>query len=194
MESMEKVAGSLTGLQEMIVMLANGAPVTGRAWLQMEMFVLSRIHGHLGRDARYAAGRTGPYSRVVEACLERLVGSGMAFEGAGGITLTAAGRAAAEGIMLAASGHAAESVRSIKEFINAMSADELMCYACMAYKGIVEESSERERIVAGAEDILLGMVWEDKISIGRVAELIDKSIEYVRNKLRSQGYLIPTYC
>lgn len=192
MESMERAEVRLDLLQENVLLLAaaDGGHVPGRDWLQMQMRLMSEGSDALGAAAGYGPGPAGPYSAAVDGALGRLLRTGLALELSGAIFPTAAGRDAAAALAAGADPDELRGVVECKGLFNGMTRDELVCYACLEYPDLTAGSAERDRVMAAADDIVLGMVWKGIISMGRASDLLGKGYHYVMDRLNAQGYQV----
>lgn len=161
-------------IRRYILLLAGegGMGVRGRAMLQKMLYVLTKDIGDGGVESTFKPHDYGPYSQQAADELDGLSRDGLVSRASGKVTLTPAGRAAAEDAGRSRDEIEAASLRGCKRFFNSLSSDQALLYIHLLYPDMATDSRAHNDIALRAEDIVMGMVKEGKISQGRAAEML----------------------
>ena len=188
----EKVLRTLTDIQSIIILLAKAenTPIKGRTWLQKEMFLLAERVEKIREDASYEPDLMGPYSDVIEEELIQLENLGIVSIDDNKISITPSGKRIAKILEKKESVDVLQYIKDYKEFLNDLSQDELLCFVYSARPDMTEESVKREKLKPKMEKVLLNLVVKEKISKSRAAELLNKDLEYVINKLKDKQKIL----
>ena len=73
-----------------------------------------------------------------------------------------------------------------KKFLNDLTTKELLAYIYSAHPGMTEESIEYENLKPNMEYYILSLIKKQKISTQRAAELLDKSQNYIIEKMKNE--------
>lgn len=188
----EKVLRTLTDIQSIIILLAKAenTPIKGRTWLQKEMFLLADRVEKIRDDASYEPDLMGPYSDVIEEELIQLENLGIVSIDDNKISITPSGKQIAKILEKKESADVLQYIKDYKEFLNDLSQDELLCFVYSSRPDMTEESVKREKLKPKMEKVLLNLVVKEKISKSRAAELLNKDLEYVINKLKDKQKIL----
>ena len=188
----EKVLRTLTDIQSMIILLANAGniPIKGRTWLQKEMFLLAERIEKIREDTSYEPDLMGPYSDVLEEELVQLENLGIISIDDNKISITSSGKQIAKILEKKESAEVLQYINDYKEFLNDLSQDELLCFVYSARPDMTKESVKYEKLKPKMEKVLLNLVIKEKISKSRAAELLNKDLEYILDKLKSKQKIL----
>lgn len=177
-------------VQKYLVQLADadgGAPIRDRDRLQKMMFLASEADGDLDRECRFEPDSRGPHSEVINEELEHLAGIGVLRKIGGGVGITRKGRRIARETSRSCNADTCLMILNLKEFLNDMTAKELVGYVCTAHPEMACKSAEYERIKPQVEGILLALIRKGKITSGRAANLLGKPRHYVIGLMKEAG-------
>ena len=194
MDLHRKILDTTDPLQRLIVLLAasdGGAPIMGQAKLQKMMFLLSRMSDDMAGRCRYGAGSCGPYSGIVAKAARRLGEIGaLHFDDRGeGISITPAGRRAAEEIAGGEDGNTLDIIDSCKDMLNDLPADEALAYVYSSYPSMAGRSAAYGRIRRNMERHIMSMLEKEKISSERAAELLGMPLDHILRRRAGCGSL-----
>lgn len=175
--------------RKLVIMLAHaggGSPVRDEAKMQNLAFMLSSADG--GEEKMgFRPGAHGPHSDMVEGEVRHLNDLGILSIDGGKARLTSAGRAVAERLAEEDPG-AFETVARYKEMFNDMSDDEILTYVRLAYPAMASSSPAADK--PGAEEHVMSMLRNEKISASKAAELLGESVEYVIDAAFKRGIYV----
>lgn len=177
-------------VQKYLVLLADadgGAPIRDRDRLQKMMFLASEADGDLDRECRFEPDSRGPHSEVINEEVEYLAGIGVLHKIGGGVGITRKGRRIAKETSRSCNADTCLMTLNLKEFLNDMTARELVGYICAAYPETARESAEYERIKPQIEGMLLALIRKGKITSGHAARLLDKPRHYIIGLMKEAG-------
>ena len=188
----EKVLRTLTDIQSIIILLANAGniPIKGRTWLQKEMFLLAERVEKIREDASYEPDLMGPYSDVIEEELTQLENLGVVSIDDNKISITSSGKQVAKILEKKESIEVLQYIRDYKEFLNDLSQDELLCFVYSSRPDMTKESVKYEKLKPKMEKVLLNLVMKEKISKSRAAELLNKDLGYILDKLKDKQKIL----
>ena len=188
----ERVLRTLTDIQSMIILLANAGniPIKGRTWLQKEMFLLAERIEKIREDASYEPDLMGPYSDVLEEELTQLENLGIISIDDNKISITSSGKQIAKILEKKESAEVLRYIKDYKEFLNDLSQDELLCFVYSSRPDMTKESVKYEKLKPKMEKVLLNLVIKEKISKSRAAELLNKDLEYILDKLKNKQKIL----
>ena len=188
----ERVLRTLTDIQSMIILLANAGniPIKGRTWLQKEMFLLAERIEKIREDASYEPDLMGPYSDVLEEELTQLENLGIISIDDNKISITSSGKQIAKILEKKESAEVLQYIKDYKEFLNDLSQDELLCFVYSSRPDMTKESVKYEKLKPKMEKVLLNLVIKEKISKSRAAELLNKDLEYILDKLKGKQKIL----
>ena len=188
----EKVLRTLTDIQSIIILLANSGnyPIKGRTWLQKEMFLLAERVEKIREDASYEPDLMGPYSDVIEEELIQLENLGIVSIDNNKISITPSGKQVAKILEKKEPVEVLQYIRDYKEFLNDLSQDELLCFVYSSRPDMRQESVKYEKLKPKMEKVLLNLVMKEKISKSRAAELLNKDLEYIIDKLKDKQKIL----
>ncbi len=179
-------------LQKFIILLAaaNDEPIKGRLKLQKMMFLLSDKIDEIKEQSSYDADNYGPYSEVVDEESQFLEQIGVLSSGPGEILITKEGKEIANELMKNENPSMVSTLREYKKFLNDLTSKELLAYVYSAYPDMAEESAEYENLKPNMEHYLFSLIKKQKISAQRAAELLNKSQDYIIEKMKEKGIMI----
>ena len=188
----EKVLRTLTDIQSIIILLVNAGniPIKGKTWLQKEMFLLAERVEKIREDASYEPDLMGPYSDVIEEELIQLENLGVVSIDDNKISITSSGKQVARILEKKESIEVLQYIGDYKEFLNDLSQDELFCFVYSSRPDMTKESVKYEKLKPKMEKVLLNLVMKEKISKSRAAELLNKDLEYILDKLKAQQKIL----
>ena len=188
----EKVLRTLTDIQSIIILLANAGniPIKGKTWLQKEMFLLAERVEKVREDASYEADLMGPYSDVIEEELTQLEKIGIVSIDDNKISITYRGKKIARILEKKEAVEVLQYIKDYKEFLNDLSQDELLCFVYSSRPDMTKESVKYEKLKPKMEKVLLNLVIKEKISKSRAAELLNKDVEYILDKLKDKQRIL----
>lgn len=188
----EKVLRTLTDIQSIIILLANAGniPIKGRTWLQKEMFLLSERVEKIREDVSYEPDLMGPYSDVIEEELIQLENLGIVLIDDNKISITPSGKQVARILEKKEPVEVLQYIKDYKEFLNDLSQDELLCFVYSSRPDMTKESVKFEKLKPKMEKVLLNLVMKEKISKSRAAELLNKDLEYIIDKLKDKQKIL----
>ena len=140
--------------------------------LQKMLYVLTKDIGDGGVESTFKPHDYGPYSQQAADELDGLSRDGLVSRASGRVALTPAGRAAAEDAGRSRGEIEAASLRGCKRFFNSLSSEQALLYIHLLYPDMAADSRAHNDVALRAEDIVMGMVKEGKISQGRAAEML----------------------
>ena len=184
----ERVPEEKGELGRFIILLANAndEPIRGRMKLQKMMCFLSRKVGEVKGQSGYGADRYGPYSETVDREERHLERTGvLACDNSGNIALTETGKEMAWELSKNEDRDTLESLDDYKEFLNDLTGEELLAYVYSAHPDMVEESAEYENLKPHMERHVMSLIKKQKISAERGAELLDRPLYHVIQKIRN---------
>lgn len=177
-------------VQKYLVLLADadgGAPIRDLDRVQKMMFLASEADGDLDRECRFEPHTRGPHSEVVDEELEYLASIGALRKIDGEVGITRKGQRIAKDASRACSADTRLMILNVKEFLNDMTARELLGYVCAAYPETAGESPEYERIKPQIKGILLALICKGKITSGHAARLLGKPRHYIIELMKEAG-------
>ena len=151
---------------------AGDESVRGHTMLQKMLYVLAKDVGDGGVESTFKPHDYGPYSQQVAYVLDSMSRDGMLSHVPGKIIPTPSGRAAADDASRNLSEAETAILRECKRFFNNITNEQLLLYTYLLYPDMAANSRVRDDIVPRAEDIVMGMVKEEKISSGRAAAIL----------------------
>ena len=177
-------------VQKYLVLLAGadgGAPIRDLDRVQKMMFLASEADGDLDRECRFEPHSHGPHSEVVDEELEHLAGIGALRKIDGGVGITRKGQRIARDASRSCSADTRLMILNLKEFLNDMTARELVGYVCSAHPEMACKSAEYERIKPQVEGTLLSLIRKGKITSGRAANLLGMPRHYIIGLMKEAG-------
>ena len=183
------ILDSCTELQKFIILSvhAEDDPIPDRTRLQHIMFMESEISDSIREQARYTFQGFGVYSQAVDKELDRLIGMGIISEGGDGIEATEAGRRVGRALRKNEDKHDMFSLCLRKNDLNAITDDELSSFFCLEFPEYAAKFSRCEELKPHFKDHLFSMLAKNKISSGKVAQLLNMDLVDVRKKTREMG-------
>ena len=154
---------------------AGDKGVRGHMMLQKMLYVLAKDVDDEGVVSTFRPHDHGPYSQQVADELDALARDGLVSHVPGKITLTSEGRAAARDAGSDLDETETAIVCECRRFFNGMTDEQLLLYMYQVYPDMAAKSRVHDDIVSRAEEIVMGMVKEEKISTGRAAEILKVS-------------------
>ena len=176
-------------IRRYMLLLANegGESVRGHAVLQKMLYVLSKDIGDDDVESSFKPYDHGPYSQQAADELDSLSRDGLVAHADGKVAITPAGRAVAEDASGGLDMTEAASLRGCKRFFNNMTDEQLLLYIYLLYPDMAVNSRTYDDIVSRAEDIVMSMIKEEKISTGRAAEILKVSYRDVLAMMGRHG-------
>lgn len=150
----------------------GGGGVRGHKMLQKMLYVLAKDIGDGGVESTFKPHDCGPYSQQAADELDSLSRDGLVSRASGRVALTPAGRAAAEDAGRGKNETEAALLRGCKRFFNSLSSEQARLYIQLLYPDMAVDSRAYNDIASRAEDIVMNMIREGKISQGRAAEML----------------------
>ena len=151
---------------------ADDESVRGHTMLQKMLYVLAKDIGDSDVESSFRPHDYGPYSQQVADGLDGLSKEGLVSHVPGKIALTPAGRVAAGNAGSNLNEAEVAILRECKRFFNNMTNEQLLLYIYLSYPDMAANSRVCDSIVPRAEDIVMDMVKDEKISSGRAAEIL----------------------
>ena len=184
----EKILEDGDELHKFIILLANanGESIKGRTKLQKMMYLLSDKIEEIKEQSSYDADNYGPYSEVVDEEEQYLEQIGVLTSSPGEIALTETGKEIAQELSKHEDEKTLKVLNEYKKFLNDMTGNELLAYIYSAYPDMTEESVEYENLKPNIENYILSLIRKQKISSQRVAELLDRSQDYIIKKMKDK--------
>ena len=176
------------GIHKLVIMLAHACddrPVQGNTKIQKLAFMLSDVDDNADEMGFYK-DMYGPYSDIVEEEMRYLNDLGVLSIDSAQMRLTDAGKAVAKRLA-DEDPDAFETVARYKEMFNDMSTDELLTYVYLSYPSMTEHSQAYDKLKPHMEKHVMSMLRKAKISSGRAAELLGKSLECVLAEAAKNG-------
>ena len=144
--------------------------------------------GELGPHSEEAAGELGPHSEEAAGELGRMAGGGLASIGRGGrIAATPAGRAAARDAGDGLGKCARAVIAGHVPFLNDMTDEELVLYMHLEHPCMSAGSRACAALACRTEDIVMGMVRNEKVSSGRAGEVMGVPFREVLSMMKRHG-------
>ena len=162
-------------LHRYILLLAGAEDggVRSGAVLQKLLYILQKKTGDSGMEASFKPGEHGPHSEQAAGELARLSRDGLVSLGPKGrVAPTPAGRSAAKDAGSDLDEYAQAVIEGHVPFLNAMTDEELALYMHLVYPDMSAGSSACAALARRAEEIVMGMVRDGKVSSGRAAEVM----------------------
>ena len=166
---------------------AGGEAVHGRAAIQKMLYVLAKDVGEGDVESDFEPRDHGPYSQQVADELDSLTKGGLVANTPGGIALTATGRVAAGDAGRGLDDDGMEALCECKRFFNDMTDEQLLLYTCLVYPDMVAGTAAHADLLLRAEDIVMGMVEEEKISSGHAAEILGMPFHDILDLMKRRG-------
>ena len=166
---------------------AGDEGVRGRTMLQKMLYVLAKDVDDEGVESTFRPHDYGPYSQQVADGLDALSRDGLVSHVQGKITLTSEGRAAARDAGRDLDETETAIVWGCKRFFNGMTNEQLLLYIYQVYPDMAVNSKVYNDIVPRAEDIVMSMLKEEKITTGRAAEILKVSYHDVLDIMGRHG-------
>ena len=191
----------ISELEKHILLLVyiDNEPVYGRKKLQFMMYALGAPYPEIREWCRYTIQDDGPYSKILDDTLEQLVQLDLLVEMDNTIQLTKQSTEYAK--IIADEKGGILKVQNIfdikmpwvfhnyKNIINDITIPEMLSFIYCSYPEVAKGSKTYEKLKPDIEEHIFSLVTKEKISGGRAAELLDKSIYYARDKMRDMGIL-----
>ena len=191
----------ISELEKYILLLVyiDGEPVYGRKKLQFMMYALGTPYPEIREWCNYTIQDDGPYSKILDDTLENLVQLVLLVERDDTIQLTKQSTEYAK-IIADEKGGILEVqdafdikmpwvFHNYKNIINDIAIPEMLSFMYCSYPEITKGSKTYEKLKPDIEEHIFSLVAKEKISGGRAAELLNKSIYYARDKMRDMGIL-----
>ena len=166
---------------------AGDESVRGHTMLQKMLYVLAKDADDEGVESTFRPHDYGPYSQQVADGLDALSRDGLVSHVQGKITLTSEGRAAARDAGRDLDETETAIICECKRFFNDMTNEQLLLYIYQVYPDMAVNSKVYNDIVPRAEEIVMGMVKEEKISSGRAAEILKVNYRDVLDMMGRRG-------
>ncbi len=166
---------------------AGDESVRGHTMLQKMLYVLAKDVDDEGVESTFRPHDYGPYSQQVADGLDALSRDGLVSHVQGKITLTSAGRVAARDAGMGLDETETAIVWGCKRFFNGMTNEQLLLYIYQVYPDMAVNSKVYNDIVPRAEDIVMSMLKEEKISTGRAAKILKVSYHDVLDIMGRHG-------
>ena len=166
---------------------AGDESVRGHTMLQKMLYVLAKDADDEGVESTFRPHDYGPYSQQVADGLDALSRDGLVSHVQGKITMTSEGRAAARDAGRDLDETETAIVWGCKRFFNGMTNEQLLLYIYQVYPDMAVNSKVYNDIVPRAEEIVMGMVREEKISSGRAAEILKVNYRDVLDMMGRRG-------
>ena len=189
----EKMPEEKSELGRFIILLANAnnEPIRGRMKLQKMMYFLSHKVEEVKEQSGYGVDKYGPYSETIDCEERHLEKTGvLTCDSSGNIALTKTGKEMARELSKNEDKDTLESLDDYKEFLNDLTSEELLAYVYSAYPDMVEESAEYENLKPHMEKHVMSLIKKQKISAERGAELLDKPLYHVIQKIKNEQIVV----
>ena len=191
----------ISELEKYILLLVyiDDEPVYGRKKLQFMMYALGAPYPEIREWCNYTIQDDGPYSKILDDTLEQLVQLDLLVEMDNTIQLTEQSTEYAK-IIADEKGGILE-VQNIfdikmpwvfhnyKSTINDITIPEMLSLMYCDYPEMRQGSKTYEKLKPDIEENIFSLLAKEKFSSGRAAGLLDKSLYYVRDKMRDMGIL-----
>lgn len=166
---------------------AGGEDVHGHTAIQKMLYVLAKDAGDGGMESGFGPHGHGPYSQEVADELDSLSRDGLVAHTPGKITLTPAGHVAAGDAGRGLADDEMAALCECKRFFNGMTGEQLLLYTCLVYPDMVATTPGHRGLLLRAEDTVMGMVKEEKISSGHAAEILKVPFHDVLDMMKKRG-------
>ena len=175
----------------MLVLIGTrNEPIKGKTKFQKMMFVLSHIFDEIKDQTDFDSDYYGPYSEIVESELEYLEQISLVTERNNRIRLTDKGEKYAKQIVESMDKRTLSILNEHKEFFNDMTKNELLTYIYLAYPETTSGSVVYEPLKPNMEKHVISLIKKEKITPQRAAELLDKEVLYVYEKMVNEGMVV----
>lgn len=151
---------------------AEGGVIRNRGALQKMLYVVARTTGDADMVASFVPGEHGPHSEQASDELARMSRDGLLSHAGGEIAATSAGREAAGEAGKSLGEYTRTVIAGHGSFLGDMTDEELLLYTHLVYPSMTANSRECIDLARRAEEIVMGMVRDEKISSGRAAEVL----------------------
>ena len=191
----------ISELEKYILLLVytDDKPVYGRKKLQFIMYMLGDPYPEIREWCNYTIQDDGPYSKILDDTLENLVQLDLLVERDDTIQLTKQSTEYAK-IIADEKGGILE-VQNIfdikmpyvfsehKDIVNDVTLPEMLSFMYCEYPEMRQGSKTYEKLKPDIEEHIFSLLAKEKFSSGKTGELINKSLYYVRDKMRDMGIL-----
>ena len=192
MSSLMQASPPIHGRMRRCILLLAGAAGDGgvRSGLVVQnlLYVLAKKTGDGVIEGRFEPGELGPHSEEAAGELGRMAGGGLASIGRGGrIAATPAGRAAARDAGDGLGKCAGAVIAGHVPFLNDMTDEELVLYMHLEHPCVSAGSRACAALACRTEDIVMGMVRNEKVSSGRAGEVMGVPFREVLSMMKRRG-------
>ena len=191
----------ISELEKYILLLVyiDNEPVYGRKKLQFMMYALGAPYPEIREWCNYTIQDDGTYSKILDDTLEQLVQLDLLVEMDNTIQLTKQSTEYAK--VIADEKGGILKVQNIfdikmpwvfhnyKSTINDITIPEMLSLMYCDYPEMRQGSKTYEKLKPDIEENIFSLLAKEKFSSGRAAGLLDKSLYYVRDKMRDMGIL-----
>ena len=176
-------------IRSYILLLAGegGRAVRSIEALQMMLYTVARKTGDGEVEAGFGPGERGPHSKDAADELDRMSGDGLVSRAQGAIATTPVGRAAARDARRGLGEYTRAAIAGYGPFFNAMTDEQLLLYTRLLHPDMTANSRECIGLARRADEIVMGMVRDEKISSGRAAEVLGIPIRDILPMMKKHG-------
>ena len=178
-------------MRRCILLLAGAAEdggVRSVLVLQNLLYVLAKKTGDGGIEGSFGPGELGPHSEEATGVIGRMAEDGLISIGREGrIAATPEGRASARDAGEGLDEYARAVIAGHVPFLNDMTDEELLLYMHLVHPDMSAGSRACAALAHRTEDIVMGMVRDEKISSGRAAEVMGVPFRKVLSMMRRYG-------
>lgn len=166
---------------------AEDEAIRSGATLQILLYTVAKRTGDDNMAAGFEPSEYGPYSEQASDELDRLSRDGLVSQARGGIALTPAGREAARDILGGLDEYTAAVIAGHRPFLNSLTDEQLLLYTRLLHPDMFAYYGACTDLVHRAEDIVMGMVRDGKISSGRAAEVLKIPFHDILPMMKKHG-------
>lgn len=172
-----------------ILLLAceGGGSIRNRETLQKMLYTVAKRIGDGEMAAGFGPGEHGPYSEQASDELDRMSRDGLVSRARGTVAPTLAGRAAAQDARSSLDEYTQAAIAGHGPFLSAMTDEQLLLYTHLLYPDMTVNSRECIDLAHRADEIVMGMVRDEKISSGRAAEVLGISVHDILPMMKKHG-------
>ena len=176
-------------LRRCILLLAGAEDnaIRSGATLQKLLYTVAKETGDGDMAAGFEASEYGPHSEQASCELDRLSREGLVSQARGEIAATPAGREAARGAIGGLGEHAEAAIAGHGPFLNSLTDEQLLLYTRLLYPDMFAGRGACADLVRRAEEIVMGMVRDGKISSGRAAEVLGIPFHDILPMMKKHG-------
>ncbi len=173
---------ALNDVDRIILLLAasGNKPIKGALWLQKELYLIQKAFPQLAEDTGFEPHMFGPYSEIIADEVEQLKESNLMELRNEQPVLTENGKKIASVLAEKANKKIIEKINEFKEFMNDMSADELLAYTYFTHEKpeeLEKESIPYKRLLGKRKQLALSLYFNEKISAQKAAQVAGLDLE-----------------